>query len=47
MPKTYFRFTAAEGAGAHCIGGNRALFHERAFDWLDSIFSEAARAVAT
>ncbi len=45
-PKTYLRFTAAEGAGSHCIGGNRALFHERAFDWLDSLFDGAVRAEA-
>jgi alpha-beta hydrolase superfamily lysophospholipase len=45
-PKAYLRFTAAEGAGAHCIGGNRALFHERAFDWLDSRFEEAALTAA-
>ena len=34
--KDYLRFTAAEGAGEHCISGNRALFHERVFDWLDA-----------
>jgi alpha-beta hydrolase superfamily lysophospholipase len=33
--KTYLRFTADEGAGEHCVNGNRALFHERVFDWLD------------
>ena len=33
--KDYMRFTAAEGAGEHCVSGNRALFHERVFDWLD------------
>ena len=33
--KDYLRFTADEGAGEHCISGNRALFHERVFDWLD------------
>lgn len=32
--KGYLRFTAAEGAGEHCETGNRALFHERVFDWL-------------
>jgi hypothetical protein len=45
-PKTYIRFTVEEGAGAHCIGGNRALFHEGAFDWLDALFDEAAQTVA-
>jgi alpha-beta hydrolase superfamily lysophospholipase len=33
--KSYLRFTANEGAGEHCVIGNRALFHERVFDWLD------------
>jgi alpha-beta hydrolase superfamily lysophospholipase len=33
--KAYQRFTAHEGAGEHCISGNRSLFHERVFDWLD------------
>jgi len=33
--KDYLRFTADEGAGEHCISGNRSLFHERVFDWLD------------
>jgi pimeloyl-ACP methyl ester carboxylesterase len=32
--KGYLRFTAEEGAGEHCASGNRALFHERVFDWL-------------
>jgi alpha-beta hydrolase superfamily lysophospholipase len=34
--KDYLRFTADEGAGEHCVSGNRALFHERVFDWLDA-----------
>jgi pimeloyl-ACP methyl ester carboxylesterase len=33
--KDYLRFIAEEGAGEHCISGNRALFHERVFDWVD------------
>jgi len=33
--KGYLRLTDDEGAGEHCISGNRALFHERVFDWLD------------
>jgi alpha-beta hydrolase superfamily lysophospholipase len=33
--KDYLRFTADEGSGEHCVSGNRALFHERVFDWLD------------
>jgi pimeloyl-ACP methyl ester carboxylesterase len=38
-PKTFQRYTAAEGAGAHCESGARALFNQRAFDWLDSVLS--------
>ena len=34
-PKTLLRFTAAEGAGDHCEMGNRPLYDQRAFDWLD------------
>jgi pimeloyl-ACP methyl ester carboxylesterase len=34
-PKTYSRFTAAEGAGEHCSEGALTLFHQRMFDWLD------------
>jgi pimeloyl-ACP methyl ester carboxylesterase len=32
--KTYLRFTADEGSAEHCIMGNRAVYHERIFDWL-------------
>jgi alpha-beta hydrolase superfamily lysophospholipase len=32
--KDYLRFTADEGAAEHCVSANRALFHERVFDWL-------------
>lgn len=35
-PKDFQRFSAAEGAGAHCESGARALFNQRAFDWLDN-----------
>lgn len=35
--KEFVTFTAAEGAGSHCEGGARLLFHLRAFDWLDAI----------
>ncbi|WP_199254599.1 alpha/beta hydrolase family protein [Mycolicibacterium mengxianglii] len=34
-PKTYLKFTAAEGAGEHCHEGALTLFHQRMFDWLD------------
>jgi alpha-beta hydrolase superfamily lysophospholipase len=33
-PKSYMRFTDVEGAGTHCISGNRALFHARVFGWV-------------
>lgn len=33
--KAYLRFTAEDGAGDHCVIGNRGLYHERVFDWLD------------
>jgi pimeloyl-ACP methyl ester carboxylesterase len=34
-PKTFIRFTSAEGAGDHCEMKNRSLFNRRVFDWLD------------
>lgn len=34
-PKTYLKFTEAEGAGEHCHEGALLLFHQRMFDWLD------------
>lgn len=34
-PKTFVKFTAAEGAGEHCHVGALTLFHQRMFDWLD------------
>jgi alpha-beta hydrolase superfamily lysophospholipase len=33
--KALVRFTAAEGAGGHCEGAARRLYHQRTFDWLD------------
>lgn len=36
-PKTYVRFTDAEGAGLHDEAGAAALFTQRAFDWLDEV----------
>ena len=33
--KTLVRFNDAEGAGGHCEGLGRALYHQRVFDWLD------------
>ncbi|WP_322008963.1 alpha/beta hydrolase family protein [Paraburkholderia sp. J12] len=34
-PKTLIRFTATEGAGAHCEEGASRLAYARMFDWLD------------
>jgi pimeloyl-ACP methyl ester carboxylesterase len=41
-PKQYLTFTSAEGAGEHCEGGNRSLFHQRVFDWLDATLGVAS-----
>jgi alpha-beta hydrolase superfamily lysophospholipase len=41
--KEYLRFTVAEGAGEHCVSGNRALFHERVFNWVDVLLARAKR----
>jgi hypothetical protein len=35
-PRDFVTFTSAEGAGEHCEFGNRSLFHQRMFDWLDT-----------
>jgi alpha-beta hydrolase superfamily lysophospholipase len=40
--KSYVRFTAGEGAADHCVMGNRPLFHERIFDWLDERLAGAS-----
>ena len=37
--KAYIKFTNAEGAGEHCEDGNRSLFNQRAFDWLDEVYN--------
>ncbi len=37
--KEFLTFTNEEGAGEHCENGNRSLFHQRAFDWLDTIMA--------
>ncbi|MFN8028056.1 MAG: alpha/beta fold hydrolase [Acidimicrobiia bacterium] len=34
--KELLQFTAAEGAGGHCEGTARRLFHQRCYDWLDT-----------
>ncbi len=38
-PKEFVRFTAADGAGAHCESGARTLFHQRVFAWLGSVLT--------
>jgi pimeloyl-ACP methyl ester carboxylesterase len=40
-PKAFIAFTAQEGAGEHCEAGARSLFNQRAFDWLDEVFSRS------
>jgi pimeloyl-ACP methyl ester carboxylesterase len=37
--KRFLLFTAAEGAGDHCEAGARAVFNQRALDWLDEVFA--------
>ena len=44
--KDYLRFTAGEGAGEHCVSGNRSVFHERVFNWLDEKIALSREAVA-
>jgi pimeloyl-ACP methyl ester carboxylesterase len=39
-PKTFLKFTDYEGAGVHCEDGNRSLFNQRAFDWLDDLYAK-------
>jgi alpha-beta hydrolase superfamily lysophospholipase len=44
--KSYMRFTEEDGAADHCVMGNRLLFHERAFDWLDELLAQKSRATS-
>lgn len=37
-PRTLLRFTADQGAGAHCQVGAQRLAYARVFDWLDDLF---------
>lgn len=37
--KDRYVFAEADGGGEHCHEGALALWHQRAFDWLDSRFS--------
>ena len=36
-PKELITFRNDEGGGEHCHAGATALFHQRAFDWLDTV----------
>jgi pimeloyl-ACP methyl ester carboxylesterase len=38
-PKALIRFTAVEGAGAHCQAGAHRLAFGRIYDWLDTTFA--------
>jgi alpha-beta hydrolase superfamily lysophospholipase len=38
--KALIEFTAAEGAGGHCEGTARRLFHQRVYDWLDETLAD-------
>lgn len=38
-PKEFVQFESADGAGDHCEGVARTLFHQRAFDWLDAVLA--------
>jgi alpha-beta hydrolase superfamily lysophospholipase len=39
--KTLVPFSADEGAGGHCEGTARRLFHQRVYDWLDETLAPA------
>jgi hypothetical protein len=41
-PRTLIRFTAAEGAGAHCQVGAHRLAFGRIYDWLDNTLGNIA-----
>ena len=43
--KEFATFTPAEGAGAHCESGARAVFNRRSLDWLDGVLGVASPAV--
>jgi len=40
--KEFLTFRRSEGAGEHCESGARLLFHQRAFDWLDTRLQDQA-----
>jgi len=39
-PKTFIRFTTAEGAGDHCEASARSVYIQRAYDWLDGVLGD-------
>lgn len=39
--KKFVRFRAADGAGSHCEGSARALFHATIFEWLDAVLPKS------
>ncbi len=39
-PTTMLEFLGSEGAGDHCEMNNRALFNQRAYDWLEDVFAK-------
>jgi hypothetical protein len=39
-------FSAAEGAGGHCEGTSRRLFHQRVYDWLDETLDQPTSAMS-
>ena len=45
--KTLERCYEPQGAGDHCEGVARSLFHQRAFDWLATVFSVQGCAVGS
>ncbi len=45
--KTLLRFTAGEGAGAHCHAGAQRLAMARVYDWLDDTLQVPSRATDT
>ncbi|HJP76988.1 MAG TPA: hypothetical protein VJ914_22150 [Pseudonocardiaceae bacterium] len=40
LPSCWTFFAEADGGGEHCHEGALAVWHQRAFDWLDDRFSQ-------
>jgi predicted alpha/beta-fold hydrolase len=38
-PRELIAFREDEGAGEHCHEGALSLFHQRTFDWLDTVLA--------